>query len=169
LERFSRDSYLATEVLTATPQKLHLMLVEAAIRFAQRGRRQWQAGDDAAACESLVRAQNIVSQLMSGLNYDSGCEVVPRLAAIYQFVFRTLLDGNLRRSEQKIDDAIRVLEAERETWRQVCEKYPGNSAGSGDSLTQFDQGGAAPPLPHDLGLGLPAADGLPTSGFSLEA
>ena len=169
MERFARDNYLSTEVLTATPQKLHLMLVEAAIRFTQRGRLLWQTGEDAAACESLVRAQNIVSQLMAGLNYESDCEVVPRLAGVYQFVFRTLLDANLRRNEQKIDDAIRVLEVERETWRQVCEKFPGDSATSAPSLAQLDQGGPAPPLPHDFGLSLPAADGLPTSGFSLEA
>ena len=169
MERFARDNYLSTEVLTATPQKLHLMLVEAALRFTQRGRQLWETGQDAAACDSLVRAQNIISQLMAGLNYESGCDIVPRLSGVYQFVFRTLLDANLHRDPEKLDEALRVLEIERETWREVCAKFPGPTGTAETSPARLDQGTPIPPLLPDFGLGLPAADGTPTSGFSLEA
>jgi len=169
LERFARDSYLSTEVLTATPQKLHLMLIEAAIRFSQRARQLWEAGDDAAASASLIRAQNVVSQLIAGLNYESGDEIVPRLTGIYQFVFRTLLDANLHHNLQRIDEAVRVLEIERQTWREVCERYPGSGSGIATSPARLDQGNPIPPFLPNSGLSLPAADGTPTSGFSLEA
>ena len=41
-----QDNYLVTEVMTAPPQKLQLMLVEAAIRSIERARQAWREDDD---------------------------------------------------------------------------------------------------------------------------
>ena len=60
------ENYLVTEVMTSTPQKLQLMLIEGAIRAIERGRQKRRAGDDEQACESLLRAQEIVGQLLDG-------------------------------------------------------------------------------------------------------
>ena len=51
----ARDTYLETQVKTATPQKLQLMLVEGAIRFAHQAIHHWEQQDEPAACESLIR------------------------------------------------------------------------------------------------------------------
>ena len=49
----ARDEYLTTEVLTAAPQKLQLMLVEAAIRFGRRAELHWQNRENEAAFNAL--------------------------------------------------------------------------------------------------------------------
>lgn len=114
--------YLLTEVQTASPQRLQLLLVEAAIRFAQQTREHWAAGQEDAASESLAKCQQVVTQILAGLNPEPAPELVARVAAIYLYLFRTLLAAQLERSEVRLADALRVLEEERVTWREVCER-----------------------------------------------
>lgn len=116
------DSYLATEVMTAAPQRLQLMLIEAAIRFGQEAIRRWEANQDEEASEALIRCQQIVTELICGLNPDQNPEVVRRVASVYLYIFRTLNSAHLDRSAEKVNDAISVLEVERGTWQQVCEQ-----------------------------------------------
>lgn len=49
-----RNDYLESEVLDASPAKLHLMLVEGAMRAAEKARLHWRAGKDDMACQSLI-------------------------------------------------------------------------------------------------------------------
>ena len=46
MQASAQSNYLETEVMTAPPQKLQLMLVEAAIRSAERARAMWREEDD---------------------------------------------------------------------------------------------------------------------------
>jgi flagellar protein FliS len=117
------ENYLATDVMTATPQKLQLMLIEAAIRSAERARDRWQAGEHGQADAALIHAQQIVGELLAGLNREADADLVKKVASVYLFVFRTLMEANHERDETKLNDALRVLEVERETWRRVCEQW----------------------------------------------
>ncbi len=116
----AHENYLVTQVMTAPPQKLQLMLIEGAIRAARLARQQWQSGDAGGASEAIIRAQEILSTLIAGLNHAVAPELVRRVAGVYAFVHRSLVEANLRHDEAKLDDVLRVLEEERETWREVC-------------------------------------------------
>lgn len=122
MEASAQESYLVTEVLTAAPQKLQLMLIDAAIRWAEKARRLWREQRDDQAGEALIRAQEIVGQMLASLNPEPAPALVRKVAAVYLFIFRSFMEANLRRDEGKLDDALRILRTERETWRQVCEK-----------------------------------------------
>ncbi len=116
----ARDTYLETEVMTATPQKLQWMLLDGAVRFVEQTREFWRAGQPDMACETLARAEQIVTELLASLNPQIDPALAKRVAATYLFIFRRLIEAGLKRDEEALDDARRVLEEERETWRQVC-------------------------------------------------
>ena len=118
--------YLENDVRTASPQKLRLMLIEAAIRNIDRTKQAWQAeeGDDGSALETLIKAQNIVSELLATIDRETDPELASRVNDIYLFIYRRLLDAGMELNPAKLDDARRVLEEERETWRQVVENAP---------------------------------------------
>lgn len=118
----ARQNYLATEVHTAAPQKLQLMLIEGALRFGQQGRALWQEGRDDEAGEAVIRCQQVVAQLLAGLNRDGQAEVVRRISSVYVFVLNSLIAAHLNRDEQKLEDALAVLAEEQITWRAVCQK-----------------------------------------------
>jgi flagellar secretion chaperone FliS len=163
----AHTSYRETEVLTAPPQRLRLMLIQAALRSIERTRQQWRAGADEQALDALIHAQEVVTELLSGINTAINQEVTRKVAAIYVFVFRTLVEAGFSRSEGKLDEAQRVLLEEQETWRQMCEHLD-DTGHDGAHLTLRGPAGSAPadiPLPP-LDLDLP---GEPSAGFSLEA
>ena len=119
----AREEYLIQEVHTATPQKLKLMLLEAAIRFGERTKMLWQSGQYDQAIDTIQRCQNIVAEILSGLTPSRGTELGQRLSGIYLFVFRTLVEAGRTRNEHQLNDALRVLQIERDTWREVVETY----------------------------------------------
>jgi len=141
-----QQEYLVNEVYTAAPQKLQLMLVEAAIRSIHRAKILWAAGVDTDAGEAILRAQEIVTQLITGTCTDEPTELARRMRSIYTFIFRTLVSAHVQRSEDKLNEASRILEIERETWQQVCANLA-----------------EAPLMPIVM------SDGLPVGGMSFQA
>lgn len=123
MEQPASESYLESQVLTATPQKLRLMLIEGAIRFARQTMHHWEQGNNEQALETIIRSRSIVSELLASITVDQS-ELTRKVASIYLFVFRHLTEGQLRRDARLVEEAIRVLEAERETWSLVCEQMP---------------------------------------------
>ncbi len=118
----ARQRYLADQVLTAPPQKLFLMLVEGAIRFIHKAQQHWTAKEDEQALEALTRAEEIVGEVLAGFKRDLDPELVGKVAGVYGFVLRRLIEGSMLRDNAKLADALRVLEIERETWSELCRR-----------------------------------------------
>ncbi|MBU0719273.1 MAG: flagellar export chaperone FliS [Planctomycetes bacterium] len=116
------NPYLHDAVLPATPEQLQLMLYDGAIRFASQGRDAIEAKDYATSYEKLTRAQEIISEMQAGLNYEVNEDLCKRVASIYNFIYRKLIDANVHRDTSAIDDALKVLRIERETWQIVVDK-----------------------------------------------
>src|SRR5580704_2250856 len=85
--------YLETEVLTASPQRLQLMLIDTAIRSASQGRHFLDRQNNKAALTPILRAQRIMAELLTGLNPESKSEdgLVGRVAGVYLFIYRSLI------------------------------------------------------------------------------
>lgn len=121
MDTWVRDEYFTMQVLTAPPQKLHLMLIEGAIRAVEQALATWEDEDRGLACEALIRAQECVAQMLAGLNPQVS-QLGPKLAGLYGFVLRRLRDANLQRNRQALDEALKILKMEQETWQMLCQK-----------------------------------------------
>ncbi|GAB6164202.1 hypothetical protein JCM19992_02020 [Thermostilla marina] len=164
-----RDNYLEAEILTASPQKLHLMLIEGAIRFIERTRIAWQEENWDVGCETLIRSQQIIAEILAGLNPNTGGDLPKKVAALYIWMYRTLIEAGASRDQDKLREVVRVLEIERETWRQLCEQL-------GDTRPEaaVDEAEIAETRPADQAPAAPPLDVPPTldeyaGGFSLDA
>lgn len=142
------NPYLRDAVLTATPEQLQLMLYDGAIRFALQGRDAVLKKDYETAYLRLTRAQNIVIEMLNGLNYEVNPELCQRMASIYNFIYRKLVDACVHRKTEDVDDAVRVLRMERETWQLLVDK-----------VNRTREGGAA---------GDPILAGATSEGFSAD-
>lgn len=111
----SRD-YLRNSVLTASPERLQLMLYDAAIKYASQGREALAAQDYEGAFNGFDRAQQIVRQLATGLNRSINPALVDQMAALYDFILRRMIDANSHRETAAADEAIGLLRHMRETW-----------------------------------------------------
>ncbi len=118
-----REAYLETQISTATPQKLRLMLIDGGIRFARLGQIAWQENRYDDAFEHVSRCRAIVSELLAGVRIDQS-DLTRQVAAIYGYLFRLLTEAQALRDSERLEQVVRVLEEERVTWAAVCEQMP---------------------------------------------
>ena len=84
----ARNAYLENEAKTATPQKLRLMLIDGAIRFARLAATAVESGDDADCCETTSRCRSIVSELIGSIHRPEE-KLHQKIIAIYVFFSRS--------------------------------------------------------------------------------
>jgi flagellar protein FliS len=119
------SSYLESKVLTAPPQRLHLMLIEGAIRFGRQAEAALQRGDAVAAAAPLLRVIDILGELLAGIREEK-TELNSKLSDLYLFMFRRASAAKINTDTAALADVLRVLEYERQTWQLVCEKFTRN-------------------------------------------
>jgi flagellar protein FliS len=127
------QQYLRTKVLTATPEQLQLMLYDGAIRFAEQGRAALEKKDWAASYRGLTRAQNILNQLNGALRHDLMPDLCAKLASLYNYAYRHLVQANVQHKIEAVDEALRILKYQRETWAMLME---GLGKSKAESATQ---------------------------------
>ncbi len=116
------NPYLRTRVLTASPAELRLMLYDGAIKFARQAIEAREANDNEAAYHGLMRAQKIVLELSSSLNHNVEPELTEKLSALYTYIYKLLVDANVHHTLSEIEEAVKLLEYERETWQMLMSK-----------------------------------------------
>jgi flagellar protein FliS len=114
-------AYFETQVHTATPQKLRLMLIEGALRHARRTLDQWREGAADRGYASLVAARDIVGELIAGIRAAES-PLAARVNQLYVYLFSALTEAQQTRDQALLAGVIRALEEDRETWRQLCER-----------------------------------------------
>lgn len=116
------EEYLETQVMTASPERLHLMVVDGALRFGRLACAALEAGDIGAMHIALCRSQACVIELISGLESDRNPELVSQLRGLLLFSHQNLVQADLERNLKKIQDALRVLSMHRDTWMTLIER-----------------------------------------------
>jgi flagellar protein FliS len=157
------DRYLESRVLTAPPHRLHLMLIEGALRFGRQAEVALRSGDPAAASAPLMRTIDIVGEMLAGVR-SAKSEINGKLAGFYWFLFRSLSAAKINDDVEKLSDALRLLEYERQTWQLVCDKFAAEAPDVAQSPA--NNGPSRPPLTQLPGS---AHSFTANSSFSLEA
>ncbi len=173
-----RHNYIQADVFSATPQKLQLLLIEAAMKNVLKTKKFWEEKNLDEAFNTLSRAQDIVAEILGSLDVEGNPEIAKKLASIYVFIFRRLAEAGMSYDPQKLDDAYRVLSSERETWKLVCEKFGSSktdstvsSVGATAAVPQRSSGGAAwtPSAAANLSNGNSGAYSAPPPSVSSSA
>jgi flagellar secretion chaperone FliS len=117
-----QNHYLKNAVLQASPEQLQLMLYDGAIRYALKGRDAIESKNYEQIYECFTRAQRIVLEMQAGLNPEVNAELCDQMSALYNFVYRCLIDAGVKRDVQSVDDAVKILQHQRETWVMLLDK-----------------------------------------------
>jgi len=116
------NPYLRTKILTASPEELRLMLYDGALKFARQARTAIENGKVEEGYNAVMRTQKIVLELSSSLNHQVDAKLCEKLSALYTYIYRLLVDAHMDRVPAKIDEAVKLLEYERETWVMLMRK-----------------------------------------------
>lgn len=116
MNKNAAQNYLRTKIFTATPEQLQLMLYDGAIRFTEQGKAALEQKNYEQVYNSLSRATKIISELSAGLKHELAPELCGKLAGLYSFVYRKLVEANIEHKAQSLDEALSILRYQRETW-----------------------------------------------------
>lgn len=113
------ESYKATQITTAPPEKLVLMCYDGVIRFSQRAIESMEGRRMEEAHNHILRAQAIVVELQASLRLDAG-EVARNLNRIYDFVHAHLVEANVKKDPRRLRDVVEIMWTLREGWAEAC-------------------------------------------------
>ncbi|HYC78848.1 MAG TPA: flagellar export chaperone FliS [Planctomycetota bacterium] len=118
--RRAREQYLSQAVMTASRERLVVMLYDGALKRLERAGRALERGERRDAGEALSSALAIVDELRSTLDFDAGGDVAKELHALYGFVVDRLSRANVERDPERVREAVSVLARLKEGWDGIA-------------------------------------------------
>jgi len=118
----SKDAYLENMVRTASPAKLIEMLYQRAVELLKEAEKLIEDKEYMKANENLKKAQDIVTELNLSLDMEKGGQIAQNLRALYNYMFRRLIDANVKKDIEAAREVREMLEELLDTWREVMKK-----------------------------------------------
>jgi flagellar secretion chaperone FliS len=113
------DSYRKTQIETANPATLILMLFDRAIVLLDKGKNEILEKQYEEKGYSLTKANEIIAELAGSLDMEKGGEIATSLSRLYAFVMREIIDADMNLNTNAIDNARRIVSELREAWISI--------------------------------------------------
>jgi flagellar protein FliS len=110
--------YRQTQVTTASPNELILMLYNGGIQSLKKAKHALDVNKMDHVNDELIKSQKIVTELQLSLNPDAGA-ISEQLFSLYDYMYRRLVEANLQKSGPVIDEMIDMFEQFRMMWSEV--------------------------------------------------
>jgi len=117
--RNARDTYLEERVLSADPIELVDLLYQASIFAVGDARRHLAEGRIPARALSISKACDILLELTASLDFERGGEMSARLAQLYGYMHRRLVEANFRQADAPLAEVAGLLATLRDGWAGV--------------------------------------------------
>lgn len=111
------QQYEKSKILTASPAELTLMLYEGAIKFANIAVMAIEKKDIEKAHINIVKVENIIAEFRSTLNHKY--PVAKDFDTVYEYIERRLLEANLKKDKEILEEVLGHLRTMRDTWKEV--------------------------------------------------
>ncbi|MBQ4900016.1 flagellar export chaperone FliS [Paenibacillus sp. Marseille-P2973] len=108
------QKYQQAQAQTASKPKLLIMLYEGAIRFTKAGIEGIESRHYDVANNNLCKAQAIIHELISSLNFDY--EISGELLRLYEYFLHCLMQSNIQKNASLAKEVLGYLIEMRETW-----------------------------------------------------
>lgn len=145
------NPYLQQEILSASPVRLRLMLIQRAEELCSFVQQLWIAGEHLQASGWLLRIREILGELLEGVK-DKDNPVSKQVTDFYIFLLQLLTRIEQTKDPEQLKTLEELLHMENETWQQVVQKmateaspasaqppfYPGSL--SSESTTDYSGG-----------------------------
>lgn len=110
-------AYQTSKIQTASPAELTLMLYEGAIKFCNIALMGIEEGDLQKVHNNIVKTENIVVEFLETLNYKY--EVAKDFEKVYRYIYDCLVEANIKKEKEPLEEALKHLRGMRDTWKEV--------------------------------------------------
>lgn len=116
------QKYKSTQVVSASREKLLLMMYEGAIKYNKLAIRAAEEKKIAERCTHIGRAFDIVLELNNTLDHKVGGEISKSLEQLYMFITEQYTKANMTGDPEPLRASLKILETLYEGWVQAVEK-----------------------------------------------
>ncbi len=129
-------AYRETRVMTASQGRLVVMLYDEAIKQI----------DVASSCldqnskqldivhNAIVRAQEVVTELMVSLDFEQGGDIARNLFNLYIYFHNQLMEANVSKDIKPLREVRDFLATLRDAWVAIAKKFPGQNLRSANGI-----------------------------------
>ena len=111
------QQYANNKVMTASPAELTLMLYEGAIKFINIALGAIEEKDVQKAHTNILKAEHIIDYLRQTL--DMKYAVAQDFENIYSYLASRLIEANLKKDPEILQEVNEHLRSVRDTWKEV--------------------------------------------------
>lgn len=113
------QSYRKTNVITADPGKLVIMCYEGAIDNLIIAKQKMAAKEYEAKAKALIKAQDIIDELLYSLDFEKGGTVAENLESLYNYMTRRIVQADVNKDMAAFDEVIGILRELLSAWEQA--------------------------------------------------
>lgn len=113
------QTYVEDEILTADPVKLIQLLYRRTAECVSEAREKLAAGDIKGRSAAITKAIEILAELSFSLDHVKGGELSARLAALYDYMQRRLIEANQQQLDAALVEVQTLAGVLDEAWSQV--------------------------------------------------
>jgi len=105
------------------------MLYDGAVRFLNQAKESIESKNIEESHNRITRAQDIIMELILSLNLEAGA-IAKKLYNLYLYMNQRLMEANMHKKNEPIDEVIKLLVELKEVWDQVADQTgPGDGKG----------------------------------------
>lgn len=113
------NQYMRSKIMTASKAELTLMLYDGAIKFCNIAIMCIEKKDVPGANTNIKKTEAIIDEFLSTL--DDKYPVSRDFKTVYEYLRRRLVDANLKKDPEILEEVLGHLRVMRETWKEVMQ------------------------------------------------
>ena len=110
-------AYANSKIMTATPAELTLMRYDGAIKFTNIAIAGIEEIDIEKAHTNIVKVERIIQEFQ--ITLDHKYETAKDFDNVYSYLLQRLLEANLKKDKEILEEVLKHLRTMRDTWKEV--------------------------------------------------
>ena len=128
---YASNVYQRTAIETADPLQLIILCYDAAINDLGIAKEHHEKNEMDEAYQKIRHAQDIITELIVGLDYERGGDIARNLNRLYNFVLRQLIGINSHRDTAVYGHLVKILSELKSGWEAMRLKPDRNPVKAG--------------------------------------
>lgn len=116
------QSYRKTNITTSDPVRLIIMCYEGVIDNLKLAKEKIKEKDYEKKAKAIIKAQDIINELMCSLNFEKGEEIAGNLESLYNYMLRRILQADFNNDIRAIDEVIEIFTELLSAWQEIASK-----------------------------------------------
>ena len=113
------DEYLRAKVMTASPYRLHLMVIDEMLKHSRNALNAIDSRDFETSHGETALAREYCAEVLSGIRDDASPELAANVKDYFLHVQKYLFMADMQQDKKSAEKAIELLEGYRESWVEL--------------------------------------------------